>query len=107
MLKAPGTCPKTAGIPAKSWLGFLAVDPKHHQHGYGSATLKHAEAFAREKWDAKRWELNAVNSRVELRAWYGKKGYQATGQTMEFPYGNHRDGLIAEGLELLVLGKDI
>ena len=65
LLKAPGTCPKTVGIPAKSWLGFLAVDPKHHQHGYGSATLKHAEAFAREKWDAKRWELNAVNSRVE------------------------------------------
>lgn len=107
LLKAPGTCPKTEGTPAKSWLSMLAVDPKYHQHGYGSAILEQAEMFAREHLGASRIELNVVNARVELRAWYGKKGYQATGQTMEFPYGNHRDGLMAEGLELLVLGKDI
>ena len=107
LLKAPGTCPKTAGTPAKSWLAMLAVCPKHHQRGYGLATLKEAEMFAVKRWDAKRMELNVVNTRVELRAWYGKHGYQATGQTMEFPYGNHRGGLLADGLELLVLGKDI
>jgi len=107
LLKAPGTCPKTTGTPAKSWLAMLAVDPKHHQRGYGLAALKEAEAFAKKSWDAKRVELNVVNTRVELRAWYGKNGYQATGQTMEFPYGNHRGGLMADGLELVVLGKDI
>jgi GNAT superfamily N-acetyltransferase len=107
LLKAPGTCPKTEGTPAKSWLAMLAVDPKHHSRGYGLATLKHAEEFARKRWDTKRMEFNVVNSRVELRAWYGKNGYHPTGQTMEFPYGNHRGGLMADGLELVVLGKDI
>jgi GNAT superfamily N-acetyltransferase len=107
LLKAPRTCPKTAGTPAKSWLAMLAVDPKHHQRGYGLAALQQAEVFAKKTWDAKRMELNVVNTRVELRAWYGKNGYQATGQTMEFPYGNHRGGLMADGLELLVLGKDL
>jgi GNAT superfamily N-acetyltransferase len=105
LLKAPGTCQKTTG--AKSWLSMLAIDPSHHQRGYGAATLKAAEAFAIERWDAKRMELNVVNTRVELRAWYEKNGYRATGQIMEFPYGNHRDGLLADALELLVLGKDI
>lgn len=107
LLKAPGTCPKTAGIPAKSWLAMLAVDPKQHQRGCGLAALKEAESFAAKRWDAKRVELNVVNTRVELRAWYEKNGYQATGQIMEFPYGNHRGGLLADGLELVVLGKDI
>lgn len=107
LLKAPGTCPKTTGTPAKSWLGFLAVAPEYHRCGYGSATLKQAEVFVSEKWGARRMELNVVNTRIELRAWYEKKDFRATGQTMEFPYGNHRDGLMADGLELLVLGKDI
>lgn len=107
LLKAPGTCPKTSGTPAKSWLAMLAVDPKHHSRGYGLATLQEAEALAKKRWDTKRVELNVVNTRVELRAWYGKNGYQVTGQTMEFPYGNHRGGLMADGLELVVLGKDI
>ena len=107
LLKAPGTCAKTAGTPAKSWLAMLAVDPKHHRRSYGLAALKEAETFAKKSWDAKRVELNVVNTRVELRAWYGKNGYQVTGQTMEFPYSNHREGLLADGLELVVLGKDI
>ena len=107
LLKAPGTCPKTIGTPAKSWLAMLAVDPKQHQRGYSLAALKEAEGFAAKRWDAKRVELNVINTRVELRAWYGKNGYQATGQTMEFPYGNHRGGLLADGLELVVLRKNI
>ena len=107
LLKAPGTCPKTTGTPAKSWLAMLAVDPKQHSRGYGLATLQQAEAFAKKRWDAKRVELNVVNTRVELRTWYGKNGYQATGETMEFPYGNHRGGLMADRLELVVLGKAI
>jgi ribosomal protein S18 acetylase RimI-like enzyme len=105
LLKAPGTCPKTTD--GRSYLGFLAVDPDQFQRGYGAATLKQAESFAKERWDAKRLELGVVNTRVQLRTWYEKNGYRATGQIMDFPYGNHREGLMADGLELLVLGKDI
>lgn len=106
-LRAPGICSKTTGTPAKSWLGMLAIDPKFHRRGYGLETLKRAETFVGERWDARRLELNVVNTRIELRAWYEKNGYLPTGQIMEFPYGNHRGGLMADGLELVVLGKDI
>jgi ribosomal protein S18 acetylase RimI-like enzyme len=105
LLKAPGTCPKTTD--GRSYLGFLAIDPNQFQRGYGAATLKQAESFAKERWDAKRLELGVVNTRVQLRAWYEKNGYRATGQILDFPYGNHRKGLMADGLEILVLGKDI
>jgi ribosomal protein S18 acetylase RimI-like enzyme len=112
LLRAPEIRPpKTTcmGVPATScaWLRMLAVDPRFHRRGYGAIVLRRAEVFVREKWDAGRLELNVVNTRVELRAWYGKHGFQETGRIMEFPYGNHRDGLLAEGLELVVLGKNL
>jgi ribosomal protein S18 acetylase RimI-like enzyme len=72
LLKAPGTCPKTTD--GRSYLGFLAVDPDQFQRGYGAATLKQAESFAKERWDAKRLELGVVNTRVQLRTWYEKNG---------------------------------
>lgn len=100
-------CPSTAGAPDKAWLANLAIDPKYHRSGYGVATLKRAEVVARELWDVKRLELCIVNTRIELRAWYEKNDYRTTGEKMAFPYGNHRGGLMADGLELLVLGKDI
>lgn len=106
-LRAPETCPRTTGTPTKSWLGLLAVDPNLHRHGYGLETLQRAEAFVAETWHVRRLELNVVNTRIELRAWYEKNGYVPTGQIMEFPYSNHRDGLMADGLELVVLGKDL
>lgn len=101
------THPKTTDAPDKAWLANLAINPSYHRHGYGVTTLKRAEAFAREMWGAKRLELCIANTRVELRAWYEKNGYRTTGEKMPFPYGNHRQGLMADGLELLVLGRDI
>jgi GNAT superfamily N-acetyltransferase len=114
LLRAPENRPpkETAmpgiGVPAAcAWLRMLAVDPRFHRRGYGAIVLRRAEVFAREEWEAGRLELNVVNARVELRAWYEKHGFQETGRVMEFPYGNHRDGLLAEGLELVVLGKNL
>jgi ribosomal protein S18 acetylase RimI-like enzyme len=107
ILRAPGICPKTTGVPTKSWLSVLAVDPHLHRRGYGATVLRRAESFIREKWDAERLELNVVNKRSELRAWYGKHGFQETGQIMEFPYSYHGAGKMVNGLELVVLGKNV
>jgi ribosomal protein S18 acetylase RimI-like enzyme len=111
LLRAPEIrSPKTGGMgvpTATAWLRMLAVDPRFHRRGFGAIVLQRAEVFVREMWDAGRLELNVVNTRVELRAWYAKHGFRETGRVMEFPYGNHRDGLLAEGLELVVLGKDL
>jgi ribosomal protein S18 acetylase RimI-like enzyme len=112
LLRAPELRPPESmgvSVPgtATAWLRMLAVDPGFHRRGFGAMVLRRAEVFVREEWDATRLELNVVNRRVELRAWYGKYGFRETGRVMEFPYGNHRDGLLVEGLELVVLGKDL
>ncbi|CAD0095201.1 unnamed protein product [Aureobasidium vineae] len=66
-----------------------------------------AERFVREEWGAKRLEMDYVNTRVELGAWYRRCGYSATGKKRDFQYGDKNREILAEGLGLLVIGKDL
>ncbi len=69
----------------ESWyLGMLTVRPDLQDHGLGRAILAGAEAFARER-GARRVRMTVIGVRETLIAWYGRRGYAATGETQAFP----------------------
>ncbi|KAK4574330.1 hypothetical protein LTR86_002092 [Recurvomyces mirabilis] len=90
-----------------AWLGFLAADPAEHGKGYGLSTLRYAEAYVHDEWGLSRLEMTYVNSRIELGAWYRRCGYVDTGRRRAFPYGEHGREILADGLEEVVIGKDL
>lgn len=92
-----------------AWFEQLAVDVRRKSRGLGGQVLAHAECYAREKLGARRMEFDVVNTRVELRAWYTKRGYSLTGKTAPFPYAFHGDwqGVMRDDLEFVLFGKDL
>jgi GNAT superfamily N-acetyltransferase len=73
--------------------GLFAVSPTRQAGGLGSRLLTAAEAHAREVWGCTRMQMLVIEHRAELIAWYRRRGYAETGETVAFPYGNPRFGL--------------
>ena len=73
------------------YLGSLTIDPKMQNSGLGRDLLRAAEdlAFSR---GARLLRMKVVNVRDTLIAWYQRRGYQLTGETSPFPYGDTRFG---------------
>lgn len=98
--EARGLAPVTAHI------GMFAVRPTLQARGLGSALLAHAENLARTELSAARAELTVIEQRLDMLAWYERRGYARTGATEPFPYGNPRFGLPRRAdLRFLVLAK--
>ena len=72
---------------------MLTIAPALQNGGLGRALLASAEAFAREHWSAEAIRMTVIAQRAELIAWYGRRGYAATGERECFPYGDARFGL--------------
>lgn len=80
-----------AGI--KTWyLGLLTVRPDLQDRKIGRALLEAAEAAAA-GLGARRVRMTVVNVRSELIAWYERRGYALTGETLPFPYEDARFGV--------------
>ena len=88
-------------------LGSLCVEPGEQDAGRGRTLLAAAEAWARER-GAARVRMTVINVRDTLIAWYLRRGYQHTGATEPFPYGNDRVGKpLRPDLAFVVLGKTL
>ena len=106
-LRKPSSPPEPHMSANAAWLGFLVVQPTRQSRGCGLALLSQAEQFVMQTWGAKRLEMDAVNSRKELLAWYERCGYRVTGAVRPFPYGEKGREILADGLEMIVIGKDL
>lgn len=106
-LRRPSKMPQKHTTDDAAWLGFLTVLPNHHHRGYGYALLREAEAYVRRTWHASYLELDAVNTRTQLRAWYNRCGYYETGASRDFFYGEKGREILADGLAMFVLRKDL
>jgi predicted N-acetyltransferase YhbS len=73
------------------YLGMLTVRPDRQDRKLGRRLLEAAEDFARAH-GATRIRMTVVNVRETLIAWYRRRGYQLTGETEPFPYGDERFG---------------
>lgn len=88
-------------------IGMFAIRPTLQGSGVGRALLGEAERVARER-GALEAEMTVIEQRIELLEWYARRGYQPTGETEPFPYGNPRFGLPKrDDLRFLVLAKKL
>ena len=76
-----------------AYVGMLAVRPELQAQGIARALLEEVERRAIEHGVGSRIEMTVIAQRPELIAWYGRRGYHATGETRPFPYGDERFGL--------------
>ena len=90
-----------------AYFGMFAVDPKRQAGGFGRQVLNYAEEWVRREWGVKRMEMSVIWTRVELIAWYGRRGYRITGERGEFPYHELEDGgkALKEDLHFEILEK--
>ena len=93
---------------AAAYFGMFAVRPSRQRGGYGRIFLAEAERIAREDFGAATMEMTVIRQRDALIAWYERRGYQRTGQTKPFPYGDDRFGTpkVAD-LEFVTLAKPL
>ncbi|MES2723913.1 MAG: GNAT family N-acetyltransferase [Pseudomonadota bacterium] len=87
------------------YLGMLTVRPDLQARRLGRTLLHAAEAVAERK-GARRIRMTVVNIRDTLIAWYARRGYDPTGETRPFPYGDDRFGVpLRDDLAFVVLEK--
>lgn len=75
-----------------AYFGMFAVRPGLQGGGVGDAILRECERIASE-WRLRAVRMTVIWTRTELIAWYERRGYRATGERKEFPYGDERFGL--------------
>lgn len=92
----------------RSYFGTFAVRPGLQGGGVGKQVLAEAERVARDEWACDVIEMTVIGQREDLIAWYGRRGYTATGEMRPFPYGDERFGLPKrEDLYFVVLAKSL
>jgi len=90
------------------YFGMFAVNPELQAGGIGRAVLAEAERLAREQWQMPSMRMTVIEQRADLIAWYERRGYQLTGETQPFPYGQPRFGLPRrDDLRFVCLSKSL
>ena len=87
-----GCCQLQQRPDAVAYFGMFAVRPARQGQGTGKHILARAEQLARQDWAARTMVMTVLAPRLDLIAWYERRGYRRTGATTPFPYGNLRAG---------------
>jgi ribosomal protein S18 acetylase RimI-like enzyme len=83
----------SAGHPGDGYFGMFSVRPEAQGNGTGRALLAEAERVARDELRCRAMRMSVIGARVELIAWYERRGYRRTGEYKPFPYGDARFGI--------------
>jgi ribosomal protein S18 acetylase RimI-like enzyme len=68
-----------------AYLGLLCVEPTLQAAGLGKRLIDAAERLARESFGATTIEMTVIENRVELIAYYERRGYERTPERRELP----------------------
>jgi len=91
-----------------AYLGLLTVDPALQAAGLGKHLLAESEQFVREQWQAQAIEMTVIRQRLDLIAYYERRGYARTGEHRPFPHDDPRFGQPKSAeLEFAVLRKPV
>jgi ribosomal protein S18 acetylase RimI-like enzyme len=88
-----GCCQLERRPGGEVYFGMFAVRPDCQGRGRGQEILAEAERLAREEWDAVTMVMTVLAQRLDLIAWYQRRGYRLTGRSRPFPYGHERFGI--------------
>ena len=87
------------------YLGLLSVRPDMQDRQLGRRLLGAAEDVVRKNGGG-RVRMSVISLRHTLIAWYERRGYELTGETQAFPYGDERVGRpLRDDLEFVMLEK--
>ncbi|KAM3550610.1 hypothetical protein MY1884_008162 [Beauveria asiatica] len=90
------------------YFGLFAVDPERQGGGIGSFVLGEAERYARDELGCARMEMQVIDRRDTLIAYYVRRGYVQTKETRPFPYDMFGDGtVLRDDLRFTVLVKEL
>ncbi|MEY3234408.1 GNAT family N-acetyltransferase [Aquidulcibacter sp.] len=94
--------------PATCSFGKFAVEPALQGGGVGKVLMEAAEAEARRSFAAKRMIMTVIEGRNELIAFYARRGYAATGNSVSMA-DIHSDPKMTRGHDLILLefAKDL
>lgn len=91
-----------------AYFGMFAIRPSRQKGGYGRIVLAEAERVARDEFGASVLKMTVIRQRAALIAWYERRGYERTGETKPFPYGDERVGRPkVPDLEFVTLAKPL
>ena len=89
----------------KCHLAMLTVSPAVQAQGLGRHMLEVSEDWARDA-GCRALRMTVISRRSELIAWYERRGFERTGETKPFPYGDTRFGVPRrDDLEFIVMEK--
>ncbi|KAM3502705.1 hypothetical protein MY11210_008984 [Beauveria gryllotalpidicola] len=90
------------------YFGLFAVDPEKQGGGIGSFVLGEAEKYARQELGCTRMEMQVIDRRDTLIAYYVRRGYVQTKETRPFPYELFGEGtVLRDDLRFAVLVKEL
>jgi len=106
--RQPVACVHLERTDDACYLGMLTIRPTLQGAGLGRQLLEAAERWAVDRWGSRSMHMTVIAQRLELIAWYERRGYRRTGETRPFPYGDERFGLPRRGdLRFDVLRKEL
>lgn len=89
-------------------IGMFAVDVEFQSAGVGKKLLEFAENIGKELFkNSKKFVMEVISSRLELIAYYNRRGYKTTNRYIDFPKSDLWTPTTDEELKLVVLEKDI
>lgn len=86
-------------------IGMLAIDPGYQTQGLGKLMLECAERHALAHFGATAFNICVLSSRLELIAFYERRGYTRTGKTMAYPVSAGIGKPILDGLLVETMTK--
>ena len=91
--QVPVACVHLQRTGENCYLGLLTVRPTAQGSGLGRQLLETGERWAIENWGSRSMHMTVIEQRLELIAWYERRGYRRSGERKPFPYGDERFGL--------------
>ena len=105
---APLACAHVAEEEGAGYFGMFSVVPGLQGGGIGRAVLAEAERVVREEWRLPTMRMTVIDLRDTLIAWYERRGYVATGETLPFPYDDPLFGKpLRDDLHFIVMEKAV